>query len=72
MDPFVRPKSAMGHRDEDESNVKDNLDDKYFGEQSNLFKGKSMPSLRYAKIHQYLSLINNSTGVHFENYIFPY
>ncbi|XP_035712762.1 protein unc-80 homolog isoform X4 [Folsomia candida] len=45
MDPFVRPKSAMGHRDEDESNVKDNLDDKYFGEQSNLFKGKSMPSL---------------------------
>lgn len=47
LEPFGRPQSALGHRDEDEENIKDKMGmDTFFGEQSNLFKGKSMPSLR--------------------------
>ena len=47
-EPFMRPLSALGHRD-DGSVKKDKIlgGDSVFGEQSSLYKGKSMPSLRY-------------------------
>lgn len=44
---FTRPQSALGHRDDNPTpKVNETMGDNYFAEGSNLFKGKSMPSLR--------------------------
>lgn len=60
-EPFNRPQSALGHRDDVVTEkANETMGDNYFAEGSNLFKGKSMPSLRYCTERFLYSKKNNS------------